>query len=224
MKFIIFLLALFTALPAFAATPPSMKKAPRISVEPNKQHAEYLKNRGKTPEKAGSGSTAQKRGAGDAAKPRAAVRPATKQYMRAPMASEFVSVKHPAYTVLMPKSFGGDLLEGIIWGPMMIRGANDNLFIAVNITGKNDPGYSTEPLPDFKGKKIYWTWTHVSAIAWNCSLSRYGDAAGRKIILDAKTQNAGNAIEVLYAFPANEMYRYLPQALYSLNSFRLVKR
>ncbi len=223
MKLIIFLLALFTALPVFAATPPGMKRAPRISVEPNKQHDEYLKNRGRTQDKASSRSAAQQ-GADAAAKSRVPVRPAPKQYMRAPMASEFVSVKNPAYTVLMPKSFGGDLLEGIIWGPMMIRGENDNLFVAVNIEGKNDPGYSTEPLPDFKGKKIYWTWTHVSAIAWNCSLSRYGDAAGRKIILDAKTQSSGNTFEVLYVFPAKEMYRYLPQALYSLNSFRLVKR
>ncbi|MCD7975032.1 MAG: hypothetical protein LUF25_04515 [Phascolarctobacterium sp.] len=214
MKFLIFLIALFLALPAGAATPPGMKRVPRISVEPNQQHAEYFKNREN----------------GDARKTPAAPAPVyahgrhvTRQYMRTPYAADFEYVRNPAYTVLMPKSFGGDLLNGAITGPMMVRGSSDNLFIAVNIEGNGDYGFSREPLPDFKGGKTYWTWTHSSAITWNCSLRSYSDYAGRKIILEARTTSGEKTIDIIFAFPANEMYRYLPQALYSINSFRLVR-
>lgn len=80
---------------------------------------------------------------------------------------------------------------------------------------------ATEALPVYENAKVYWQWQHGSQFIWNCRLSAHNDYHGNKLLLTAEAQQNGKTYQLLYVMPAAQANTYLPQAIYSLDSFKV---
>ncbi len=153
--------------------------------------------------------------------------PASKNILHQPQTQDFDWYLNAAggYALALPKAFGSDPLSALpqAAGPMLVRAADNNLLLSVNIIDPQDTQHyqATQALPDFPDKKLLWKWPHSAWLEWNCSLSEHQDYYGQKLLLQAQSVHNGKTYELLYIFPAGQYATYLPQALYSLNSFRL---
>lgn len=153
--------------------------------------------------------------------------PLPKQFMRTPQANDFISVSSEAggYSMAVPKSFGKNPLADLpqTEGAMLVRTAGNNLMLAATVLDPADTASfkATEALPVYENAKIYWQWQHGSQLIWTCRLSAHNDYHCDKLLLTAEAQQNGKTYQLLYVMPALQADNYLPQAIYSLDSFKL---
>ena len=153
--------------------------------------------------------------------------PLPKQFMRTPQASDFISVSSEAggYSMAVPKAFGKNPLADLpqTEGAMLVRTAGNNLMLAATMLDPADTASfkATEALPVYENAKVYWQWQHGSQLIWTCRLSAHNDYHGNKLLLTAEAQQNGKTYQLLYVMPALQADNYLPQAIYSLDSFKL---
>lgn len=153
--------------------------------------------------------------------------PLPKQFMRTPQASDFTSVSSEAggYSIAVPKAFGKNPLADLpqTEGAMLVRTAGNNLMLAATVLDPADTASfkATEALPVYENAKVYWQWQHGSQIIWTCRLSAHNDYHGDKLLLTAEAQQNGKTYQLLYVMPALQADNYLPQAIYSIDSFKL---
>lgn len=153
--------------------------------------------------------------------------PLPKQFMRTPQASDFISVSSEAggYTLAVPKAFGKNPLADLphAEGVMLVRTAGNNLMLAATVLDPTDTAAfkATAALPVYENAKVYWQWQHGSQFIWTCRLSAHNDYHGDKLLLTAEAQQNGKTYQLLYVMPALQADNYLPQAIYSLDSFKL---
>ena len=153
--------------------------------------------------------------------------PLPKQFMRTPQASDFTSVSSEAggYSMAVPKAFGKNPLADLpqAEGAMLVRTAGNNLMLAATVLDPADTASfkATEALPVYANAKVYWQWQHGSQLIWTCRLSAHNDYHGDKLLLTAEAQQNGKTYQLLYVMPALQADNYLPQAIYSLDSFKL---
>lgn len=153
--------------------------------------------------------------------------PLPKQFMRTPQASDFTSVSSEAggYSMAVPKAFGKNPLADLpqTEGAMLVRTAGNNLMLAATVLDPTDTASfkATEALPVYENAKVYWQWQHGSQLIWTCRLSAHNDYHGDKLLLTAEAQQNGKTYQLLYVMPALQADNYLPQAIYSLDSFKL---
>lgn len=153
--------------------------------------------------------------------------PLPRQFMRTPQASDFtiVSSKAGGYSMAVPKAFGKNPLADLpqAEGPMLVRTASNILMLAATVLDPADTASfkATEALPVYENAKVYWQWQHGNQLIWTCRLSAHNDYHGNKLLLTAEAQQNGKTYQLLYVMPAMQADNYLPQALYSLDSFKL---
>ena len=153
--------------------------------------------------------------------------PLPKQFMRTPQANDFISVSSEAggYTLAVPKAFGKNPLADLPQseGAMLVRTAGNNLMLAATVLDPTDTASfkATEALPVYENAKVYWQWQHGSQLIWTCRLSAHNDYHGDKLLLTAEAQQNGKTYQLLYVMPALQADNYLPQAIYSIDSFKL---
>ena len=153
--------------------------------------------------------------------------PLPKQFMRTPQASDFISVSSEAggYSMAVPKAFGNNPLADLpqAEGAMLVRTAGNTLMLAATVLDPADTASfkATEALPVYENAKVYWQWQHGSQLIWTCRLSVHNDYHGDKLLLTAEAKQNGKTYQLLYVMPALQADNYLPQAIYSLDSFKL---
>ena len=153
--------------------------------------------------------------------------PLPKQFMRTPQASDFISVSSEAggYTLAVPKAFGKNPLADLpqTEGAMLVRTAGNNLMLAATVLDPTDTAAfkATAALPVYENAKVYWQWQHGSQFIWTCRLSAHNDYHGDKLLLTAEATQNGKTYQLLYVMPALQADNYLPQAIYSIDSFKL---
>ena len=153
--------------------------------------------------------------------------PLPRQFMRTPQASDFISVSSEAggYIMAVPKAFGENPLAGLpqAEGAMLVRTAGNTLMLAATVLDPADTASfkATEALPVYENAKVYWQWQHGNQLIWTCRLSAHNDYHGNKLLLTAEAQQNGKTYQLLYVMPAMQADNYLPQAIYSLDSFKL---
>ena len=153
--------------------------------------------------------------------------PLPRQFMRTPQASDFISVSSEAggYTLAVPKAFGKNPLADLpqTEGAMLVRTAGNNLMLAATVLDPTDTAAfkATAALPVYENAKVYWQWQHGSQFIWTCRLSAHNDYHGDKLLLTAEAQQNGKTYQLLYVMPALQADNYLPQAIYSIDSFKL---
>ena len=153
--------------------------------------------------------------------------PLPKQFMRTPQASDFISVSSEAggYSMAVPKAFGKNPLADLpqTEGAMLVRTAGNNLMLAATVLDPADTASfkATEALPVYENAKVYWQWQHGNQLIWTCRLSAHNNYHGDKLLLTAEAQQNGKTYQLLYVMPALQADNYLPQAIYSLDSFKL---
>ena len=153
--------------------------------------------------------------------------PLPKQFMRAPQANDFISVSSEAggYSMAVPNAFGKNPLADLpqTEGAMLVRTAGNNLMLAATVLDPADTASfkATEALPVYENAKVYWQWQHGNQLIWTCRLSAHNDYHGDKLLLTAEAQQNGKTYQLLYVMPALQADNYLPQAIYSLDSFKL---
>lgn len=153
--------------------------------------------------------------------------PLPRQFMRTPQASDFISVSSETggYSIAIPKSFGKNPLADLpqAEGAMMVRTAGNTLMLAATVLDPADTASfkATEALPVYENAKVYWQWQHGNQLIWTCRLSAHNDYHGNKLLLTAEAQQNGKTYQLLYVMPAMQADNYLPQAIYSLDSFKL---
>ena len=153
--------------------------------------------------------------------------PLPRQFMRTPQASDFTSVSSEAggYSMAVPKAFGENPLADLpqAEGAMLVRTAGNTLMLAATMLDAADTASfkATEALPVYENAKVYWQWQHGNQFIWTCRLSAHNDYHGNKLLLTAETQQNNKTYQLLYVMPAAQADNYLPQALYSLDSFKL---
>lgn len=153
--------------------------------------------------------------------------PLPRQFMRTPQASDFISVSSEAggYSIAVPKAFGKNPLADLpqAEGAMLVRTAGNTLMLAATVLDPADTASfkATEALPVYENAKVYWQWQHGNQLIWTCRLSAHNDYHGNKLLLTAEAQQNGKTYQLLYVMPAAQADNYLPQALYSLDSFKL---
>lgn len=153
--------------------------------------------------------------------------PLPRQFMRTPQASDFISVSSETggYSIAIPKSFGKNPLADLpqAEGAMMVRTAGNTLMLAATVLDPADTASfkATEALPVYEIAKVYWQWQHGNQLIWTCRLSAHNDYHGNKLLLTAEAQQNNKTYQLLYVMPAMQADNYLPQAIYSLDSFKL---
>ena len=153
--------------------------------------------------------------------------PLPRQFMRTPQASDFISVSSEAggYSMAVPKAFGKNPLADLpqAEGAMLVRTADNTLMLAATVLDPADTASfkATEALPVYENAKVYWQWQHGNQLIWTCRLSAHNDNHGNKLLLTAEAQQNGKTYQLLYVMPAMQADNYLPQAIYSLDSFKL---
>ena len=153
--------------------------------------------------------------------------PLPRQFMRTPQASDFISVSSEAggYSMAVPKAFGKNPLADLpqAEGAMLVRTADTTLMLAATVLDPADTASfkATEALPVYENAKVYWQWQHGSQFIWNCRLSAHNDYHGNKLLLTAEAKQNDKTYQLLYVMPAMQADNYLPQAIYSLDSFKL---
>ncbi len=153
--------------------------------------------------------------------------PLPRQFMRTPQASDFTNVSSESggYSMAVPKAFGKNPLADLpqTEGAMLVRTAGNNLMLAATVLDPTDTASfkATEALPVYENAKVYWQWQHGSQLIWACRLSAHNDYHGDKLLLTAEAQQNGKTYQLLYVMPALQADNYLPQAIYSLDSFKL---
>ena len=153
--------------------------------------------------------------------------PLPKQFMRTPQASDFTIISSEAggYSMAVPKAFGKNPLADLpqTEGAMLVRTAGNNLMLAATVLDPADTASfkATEALPVYENAKVYWQWQHGSQLIWTCRLSAHNDYHGDKLLLTAEAKQNGKTYQLLYVMPALQADNYLPQAIYSLDSFKL---
>lgn len=153
--------------------------------------------------------------------------PMPRQFMRTPQASDFTSVSNEAggYSMAVPKAFGENPLADLpqAEGAMLVRTADNTLMLAATVLDPADTASfkATEALPVYENAKVYWQWQHGNQLIWTCRLSAHNDYHGNKLLLTAEATQNGKTYQLLYVMPAAQADNYLPQAIYSLDSFKI---
>lgn len=153
--------------------------------------------------------------------------PLPRQFMRTPQVNDFtvVSSETGGYSMAIPKSFGKNPLADLpqAEGAMLVRTAGNTLMLAATVLDPADTASfkATEALPVYENAKVYWQWQHGNQLIWTCRLSAHNDYHGNKLLLTAEAQQNGKTYQLLYVMPAMQADNYLPQAIYSLDSFKL---
>lgn len=153
--------------------------------------------------------------------------PLPRQFMRTPQASDFISVSSEAggYSMAVPKAFGKNPLADLPQadGAMLVRTASNTLMLAATVLDPADTASfkATEALPVYENAKVYCQWQHGNQLIWTCRLSAHNDYHGNKLLLTAEATQNGKTYQLLYVMPAAQADNYLPQALYSLDSFKI---
>ena len=153
--------------------------------------------------------------------------PLPRQFMRTPQVNDFTIVSSEAggYSMAVPKAFGKNPLADLphAEGAMLVRTANNILMLAATVLDATDTASfkAAEALPVYENAKVYWQWQHGNKLIWNCRLSAHNDYHGNKLLLTAEATQNSKTYQLLYVMPAAQADNYLPQALYSLDSFKL---
>lgn len=153
--------------------------------------------------------------------------PLPRQFMRTPQASDFISVSSEAggYSMAVPKAFGKNPLADLpqAEGAMLVRTAGNTLMLAATVLDPADTASfkATEALPVYENAKVYCQWQHGNQLIWTCRLSAHNDYHGNKLLLTAEATQNGKTYQLLYVMPAAQADNYLPQALYTLDSFKI---
>lgn len=168
----------------------------------------------------------------DAAKPKPKLSlvgkpPLPRQFMRTPQATDFEQVTSVSggYSLALPRIFGANPLSGLpqTEGAMLVRTAGNMLMYAVTMLDAGDTVSfnAQQPLPKYENTKVYLHWQHGTALLWSCTLSRQNDYHGDKMLLEAEATQNGRTYQMLFVMPAKRYTDLLPQAVYTLDSFKL---
>lgn len=168
----------------------------------------------------------------DAAKPKPKLSlvgkpPLPRQFMRTPQATDFEQVTSVSggYSLALPRIFGANPLSGLpqTEGAMLVRTAGNMLMCAVTMLDADDTVSfdAQQPLPKYENTKVYLHWQHGTALLWSCTLSRQNDYHGDKMLLEAEAMQHGRTYQMLFVMPAQRYTDLLPQAVYTLDSFKL---
>lgn len=153
--------------------------------------------------------------------------PLPRQFMRTPQVNDFtvVSSETGGYSMAIPKSFGKNPLADLpqAEGAMLVRTASNILMLAATMLDAADTASfkATEALPVYENAKVYWQWQHGNQLIWTCRLSAHNDYHGNKLLFTAEAQQNNKTYQLLYVMPAMQADNYLPQAIYSLDSFKV---
>ena len=127
--------------------------------------------------------------------------------------------------MVVPKAFGKNPLADLpqTEGAMLVRTAGNTLMLAATVLDPADTASfkATEALPVYENAKVYWQLQHGNQLIWTCRLSAHNDYHGNKLLLTAEAQQNGKTYQLLYVMPAAQADTYLPQAIYSLDSFKV---
>lgn len=153
--------------------------------------------------------------------------PLPRQFMRTPQATDFEQVTSVSggYSLALPRIFGANPLSGLpqTEGAMLVRTAGNMLMCAVTMLDAVDTVSfdAQQPLPKYENTKVYLHWQHGTALLWSCTLSRQNDYHGDKMLLEAEATQNGRTYQMLFVMPAKRYTDLLPQAVYTLDSFKL---
>ena len=153
--------------------------------------------------------------------------PLPRQFMRTPQVNDFTVVSSEAggYSMAVPKAFGKNPLADLpqAEGAMLVRTASNILMLAATMLDAADTASfkATEALPVYENAKVYWQWQHGNQLIWTCRLSAHNDYHGNKLLFTAEAQQNNKTYQLLYVMPAMQADNYLPQAIYSLDSFKV---
>lgn len=153
--------------------------------------------------------------------------PLPRQFMRTPQATDFEQVTSVSggYSLALPRIFGANPLSGLpqTEGAMLVRTAGNMLMYAVTMLDAGDTVSfnAQQPLPKYENTKVYLHWQHGTALLWSCTLSRQNDYHGDKMLLEAEATQNGRTYQMLFVMPAKRYTDLLPQAVYTLDSFKL---
>ncbi len=158
--------------------------------------------------------------------------PASINYMVPPQQQAFSLYRSKAgYQVLLSRDFGSDPLGYLpdsdqYSGTMLLRCQSEQQLLAFTCL---DPGdsqafSSITPLPVPEDGRLLSSWWHSSFLTWFCRLSYQQNYHGDRLLLEAQAPYQGKTYQALFLFPVADYGRLLPQALYSLNSFKVLKR
>ena len=158
--------------------------------------------------------------------------PASRAYMEPPQRQLFALYRSKAgYQLLLSGEFGGDPLASLpdsklYNGTMLLRKQSEQLLLALTLLDPLDSeAYkSIAPLPLPAGSRFIASWLHSSFLTWLCRLYRQNDLYGEKFIMEATAPFEGKTYQALFVFPAARFGHFLPQALYSLNSFKVLQK
>ncbi len=132
------------------------------------------------------------------------------------------------YQLSLPKAFGHDPLKGLpISGPAFIRSKSDVRFMAATVDDPTDTKHyrNQKTFPDFKDLDPITTETRrtVQNYPAECRYLNYrmGEDGTDCLVITAAINDSGKTYRLLYVFPYEYRYRFLPLALYSLENFRL---
>lgn len=153
--------------------------------------------------------------------------PQSMHFMARPQPEQFTVVSNKAgYLVSVPKAFGSDPLSGFkgIEGPMLLYTANSTTVMAVNLIDPMDFEHydPIQALPSLDNKQLLAKWLQPSFLNWQCELSRINDYRGDIMLLEGQSPSSHGTYEILFAFPFQQYDSLLPQALYTMNSFRTI--
>ena len=151
--------------------------------------------------------------------------PASKNYMQAPYAASYKFMDKANYSLYIPNAFGSDPLANLPGtdGPMLVRIKDNTTYMAVTVIDPMDTvSYkATEPLPKFPNTQLDLTWLMGTKEALKCSAGSYSGFYGDIMVIEASQETKGRTYELLFSFPAKDLYTYLPHVLYSLYTFQV---
>lgn len=206
------------------------KPAPAQAKEQSKQ----AQTQNAAPAKVQAAPVVSSKPVADAAKPKPKPKlnlvgkpPLPRQFMRTPQATDFEQVTSVSggYSLALPRIFGANPLSGLpqAEGAMLVRTAGNMLMCAVTMLDAGDTVSfdAQQPLPKYENTKVYLHWQHGTALLWNCTLSRQNDYHGDKMLLEAEATQNGRTYQMLFVMPAKRYTDLLPQAVYTIDSFKL---
>ena len=130
------------------------------------------------------------------------------------------------YNLAIPKAYGSDPLQGLpLNGPEIVREVGDELFMAATVDDPVDIKYykNQKTLPSFPGAIPLVTETRptVQNHTATCVYFNYEMEGTTCLIIRADIPFERKTYKLLYVFPENQRYSFLPLSLYSLENFRI---
>lgn len=131
------------------------------------------------------------------------------------------------YVFALPHSLPQDPLKGLpAEGPMVIRAAAQNEFMAVSMDDPGDTYYykNSDTFPTYGKAKPVFTETRKSIQGNDVDIKyiRYFISGQYCLIVDGSFERAGKTCRAAVVFPESKQYEYLPKALYVMENLKAI--